>query len=88
MDIPKPFPELGSSTDTAQVPWKDAIVWAEWVNGVRVYEWLKKENIRQASWTTGSLSIEVNDTSFLCNTVKFLLIRGPFITIGQNVSLG
>ncbi|MBI5242155.1 MAG: hypothetical protein HY922_00560 [Elusimicrobia bacterium] len=65
------------------------MVWSEWIgNGQRVYEWLPKENIRNASWATGAVSIQIHDRSYLYNTVKYLLIRSAFISVGQNVPIG
>ena len=89
MEPPKPFPEIGSSIDAAKVPWSDAVVWSEWVsNGQRVYEWLSKEHIRQVSWGTGTVSIQIHDRSYLYNTVKYLLIQSNLVSVGQNVPIG
>lgn len=89
MEPPKPFPEMGSSMDPTKVPWIDAVVWSERAaNGERIYEWVSKEHVRQASWTSGTVSIQIDDTSFIYNAVKYMLIQAPFITIGQNVRTG
>ena len=89
MNPPSPFPEIGSSTDPTKVPWHDAVVWSERAaDGGRVYEWLGKEHIRQASWTSGTVSIQVSEESFLYKDVMYFLVQAPFMAIGQNVPVG
>lgn len=85
-----PFPEVGSGSDPRQVPWKDAIVWSERTgpDGRRVYEWLTKEHIRTASWTSGTVSIQISPSSYLAGDLVFIQIQAPFIAIGKNVPIG
>jgi len=88
-DVAKPFPEMGASTDPKQVPWADAVVWSERMDaGQKVYEWLTKEHVRQVSWTSGMVSIELSPESFLSKDSMYFLVRAPFVTIGKNMPVG
>ena len=84
--IDTPFPEIGASTDPKAVPWHNAVVWSERSSGgQRVYEWLKKEDIRVVSWVGGLLSIQIRGESPLDRDLMYILIQAPFVTIGKNV---
>jgi hypothetical protein len=88
-DPEKILPEFGVSTDPKAVPWSDAVVWAERLpDGRRAYEWLAKEHIKYALWDKGSVSIAVNNSSFLAQTNVNFIIRATFIAIGVNVPVG
>lgn len=84
--IDSPFPEIGASTDPKEVPWHNAVVWSDRLSeGKRVYEWLKKDDIRAASWSSGLLSIQIRGESPLDRDLMYILIQAPFVTIGRNV---
>ncbi|HVE14141.1 MAG TPA: hypothetical protein VNI01_12150 [Elusimicrobiota bacterium] len=85
-----PFPEIGVEKDPRKVPWRDAVVWSERVapDGGRVYEWLTKEHIRSVSWTSGTVSIHISESSILSSDLVFLEIQAPFVAIGKNVPVG
>lgn len=89
MSTETPFPEIRAATDPKQVPWHDAVVWSERSSGgQRVYEWLLKGDIRQVSWTTGLLSIQISSSSPLDRDLMYILIQAPFVSIGRNVPIG
>lgn len=88
MEIDRPFPEIGASTDPKAVPWHDAVVWSDRVlEGRRVYEWLPKEHIRSVSWTAGCVSIHISEKSFLERDLMFLILQAPFIAVGRNIPI-
>ena len=86
MELDKPFPEVGASTDPKAVPWHDSVVWSDRTHeGKRVYEWLGKEHIRSVNWTHGLLSVQISDSSFLGRDLMYILLQAPFVVVGRNV---
>lgn len=86
MEVDKPFPEFGASTDPRSVPWVDAVVWSDrMLEGRRVYEWLGKEHLAAVSWDKGMLSLKLSSQSFIEKEIMYFLITAPFVSIGKNV---
>lgn len=86
MDGDKPWPEVGSSGDPKAVPWHDAVVWTvTGADGRRAYEWLSKQHVRGVSWTSGVVSVQVHDDSFLARDVQYIILQAPFVSVGRNI---
>ncbi|MBI5201223.1 MAG: hypothetical protein HY925_06525 [Elusimicrobia bacterium] len=80
------FPEIGASTEPKEVPWYNAVVWSDRVvDGKKVYEWVKKEDIRQVGWSNGLVSISIRSESPLDRDLMYILIQAPFVAVGKNV---
>lgn len=68
------------------MPWYNAVVWSDRTqDGKRVYEWIKKDDIRAVSWTTGLVSIQIRGESPLDRDLMYVLIQAPFVAVGKNV---
>jgi hypothetical protein len=82
------IPELKYSSDAAEVPWEDAVVWTIMPRvGPRVYEWLGTEHIRYISWTNGIVSIMPESTSMLHGKCQCIILPSGFVWIGKHVKV-
>jgi hypothetical protein len=83
------IPEIKSSSNAAEIPWKDAVVWAVQPRvGPRVYEWLGSEHIQYICWTNGLANIIPSPTSILSSSCQCIILPSGFIWVGKNVRVG
>ncbi|HOX22857.1 MAG TPA: hypothetical protein PLL10_05285 [Elusimicrobiales bacterium] len=82
--ITKAVPEIKNSQDSAQVPWKDAVVWV--YNCDTKYYWLGKEHIRSVAWTGGNVSIMPKESSILRNFFSCFVVMSATVFVGTNVT--
>ena len=81
-----PFADIESSTDPRAVPWHVAIVWSDSTeNGLPVYKWLNKENVRLVNWSNGLVSVQLLEESPIGRDVMYLILHAPFIAIGREM---
>lgn len=88
IEIAKKFPEFKNSTDSAQVPWTDSVVWVTFENSAENYTWLSNSDISYLSWSNGILSIIPHPDSILSSYFQAILINSPSVLIGKNIKVG
>lgn len=84
--LAKKIPEIKFSSDAAEIPWDNAVVWTIMPRvGPRVYEWLEAEHIGSVSWTNGIVSILPERSSILSDKCQCLILPAALIWIGKNI---
>lgn len=86
-NLSEKFPEINSSLNSMDIPWKDAVVWIEKENGREKYNWVLAKEIMYVSWTNGIVSIIPSESSILSNYFQAILINSDEVFIGKNVKV-
>ena len=82
------IPEIKFSSDAAEIPWENAVVWTTMPRiGPRVYEWIDARDIRYVSWTNGIVSIIPADSSILSDKCQCIVLPSGFTWVGKNVKV-
>jgi hypothetical protein len=84
--LAKKIPEIKFSSDAAEIPWDNAVVWTAMPRvGPRVYEWIDGEHIRYVGWTNGIVTVMPDNRSILSSSCQCIVLPSAFIWVGRNV---